>query len=225
MRLRAAKATAKCSDPEIRVPVAAEFNAGYAVGSLNVHWNPEALVLKAVEYNADLAPKNQPAPIKNSGTNRVCFGNYLATENFTGTGTLFTLVFALAENAKPGTYAITFDKFDFLDKDISTLTASCTDGAVTLESGDDPGFLLGDVDGDGKFSVEDAQLTLKAYTVRIAGKDMNFDARQMKAANINGDDEISVDDAQFILIYYVNNTVAGNPVTWEALLEKAKKKS
>ena len=114
---------------------------------------------------------------------------------------MFTLVFAPAENAKPGTYAITFDKFGFLDKDISTLTASCTDGAVTLESGDDPGFLLGDVDGDGKVSVEDAQLTLKAYTARIAGKDMNFDARQMKAANINSDDEISVDDAQFILIY------------------------
>ncbi|MBR3045979.1 MAG: hypothetical protein IKI45_16050, partial [Oscillospiraceae bacterium] len=133
MIMQAGKTVARIgSDAEILVPVIASKNAGYAVGSLTAHWNPDALVLKEVRYNEKLAPANQPAPVKNSGSYRVCFGNYLATENFTGTGTLFTLVFTAAENVKPETVAITFDKFDFLDADINTLTASCSAGEVVL---------------------------------------------------------------------------------------------
>ena len=43
----------------------------------------------------------------------------------------------------------------------------------------------------------------------------------MKAADINGDSVISVDDAQCILRYYTENTVAGNPITWNEILKKA----
>ena len=93
---------------EVRVPVRADSNTGYAVGSINISWNADVLILKAVEYNAELAPANQPAAIKNSGSYRVCFGDYLATENFTGTGVLFTLVFETADGAAPDTYPITF---------------------------------------------------------------------------------------------------------------------
>ena len=74
--------------------------------------------------------------------------------------------------------------------------------------------------GDGEVSVDDAQLTLKAYTERIAGNDMKLTAEQIKASDVNGDGEISVDDAQNILIYYVNNTVAGKVLTWDELLGK-----
>ena len=74
---------------------------------------------------------------------------------------------------------------------------------------------------DGAISVEDAQLTLKAYTNRIAGNDMNLTTEQIKAADINGDSVISVDDAQCILRYYTENTVAGNPITWDEILKKA----
>ena len=74
--------------------------------------------------------------------------------------------------------------------------------------------------GDGEVSVDDAQLTLKAYTERIAGNDMKLTAEQIKAADVNGDGEVSVDDAQNILIYYVNNTVAGKILTWDELLGK-----
>ena len=79
----------------------------------------------------------------------------------------------------------------------------------------------GDVNCDGEVSVDDAQLTLKAYTNRIAGNDMNLTAEQIKAADINGDSVISVDDAQCILRYYTENTVAGNPITWNEILKKA----
>ena len=41
--------------------------------------------------------------------------------------------------------------------------------------------------------------------------------------HFNQDGKLSVDDAQNILIYYVNNTVAGNVLTWEELLSKKSK--
>ena len=37
-------------------------------------------------------------------------------------------------------------------------------------------ILLGDVTRDGEVSIDDVQLTLKAYTERIAGNDMNLTA-------------------------------------------------
>ena len=103
---------------------------------------------------------------------------------------------------------------------MNTVTVSCTNGAVTLENSDEPDFLLGDVNGDGKVSVDDAQMTLKAYTFRIAGKEMNLDERQIKAADIDENAIISVEDAQLILKYYTQKTVAGKDITWEDILGK-----
>ena len=80
--------------------------------------------------------------------------------------------------------------------------------------------LRGDVDEDGAVSIEDVQIALKAYTVRVSGKNFGLTDRQLKAADVNDDAELSVDDVQNILIYYVNNTVAGKVLTWEELLGK-----
>ncbi|MBR5362249.1 MAG: hypothetical protein IK134_02840 [Oscillospiraceae bacterium] len=82
--------------------------------------------------------------------------------------------------------------------------------------------LRGDLDGDGKVSVEDAQLTLNAYAQTVAGMDSGLTETQKAAANVNGDKEVSVEDAQLILLYYVNNTLAGTAVTWESLLSPEK---
>lgn len=79
--------------------------------------------------------------------------------------------------------------------------------------------MYGDLTGDRDVSVDDAQLTLKAYTERIAGNDMKLTAEQIMAADVNDDGEISVDDAQNILIYYVNNTVAGKLLAWAELFK------
>ena len=113
----------------------------------------------------------------------------------------------------------------------TTATNTATTAAVTSESGTEttpaqitttaptePEILTGDVNGDGEVTVEDAQLTLKAYTKRIAGLDMGLTERQIQAANVNGDAELSVDDAQFILRYYTEKVVAGKDITWEAIL-------
>ena len=82
-----------------------------------------------------------------------------------------------------------------------------------------PVSLYGDTNLNNEISVDDAQLTLKAYTERIAGNGLNLTTEQIIAADINGDGEISVDDAQNILIYYVNNTVSGKILTWDELLK------
>ena len=61
---------------------------------------------------------------------------------------------------------------------------------------------------------------MKAYTVRVSGKDTGLTDQQIKAADVNENGELSVDDVQNILICYVNNTVAGTKITWEQLLGK-----
>ncbi len=99
-------------------------------------------------------------------------------------------------------------------------TTSVTETTPIITTSTAPAPLRGDVNGDGEVSVDDAQLTLKAYTERIAGNDMKLTDEQIKAADVNGDGEISVDDAQNILIFYVNNTVAGKVLTWDELLGK-----
>ena len=60
--------------------------------------------------------------------------------------------------------------------------------------------------------------TVKATTT--TAKETGLTDRQIKAADVNEDGELSVDDVQNILIYYVNNTVAGKELTWEQLLGK-----
>ena len=80
------------------------------------------------------------------------------------------------------------------------------------------GVLPGDLNGNQEVGVDDAQLTLKAYTERIAGKRMNLTAAQINAADITGDGEVGVDDAQLILKYYTSKSLSGKSVTWEQLL-------
>jgi len=75
----------------------------------------------------------------------------------------------------------------------------------------------GDVDGDGDVSVEDAQMTLQAYTNLLAGKDSGLTAEQAIAADVNGDGEVTVEDAQSILQYYTEALAGKNP-TWDKIL-------
>ena len=115
---------------EVKMPVSVTVNPGYAVGSLDVKWNNAALTLKDVEYTA---PAINPAPITNSGKYRVSFGDYLATENYTGKSVLFTLVFEVAEGAEAGTYPIRLAMPDFRTADIEKLTVILKNGSAVLE--------------------------------------------------------------------------------------------
>lgn len=86
----------------------------------------------------------------------------------------------------------------------------------------EPEFLRGDVNGDGKIGVDDAQTALIAYTEQFAGNPVNLTDIQRKAVDVNEDGKLNVDDAQNILIYYTETKVAGKVLTWEQLLGKQK---
>ena len=77
----------------------------------------------------------------------------------------------------------------------------------------------GDATLDGIVSIEDAQLTLKAYTAHVAGIASTLNAVQNRTMDADGSGEVSVEDAQLILRYYTENTVAGKNITWEDLLK------
>ena len=82
----------------------------------------------------------------------------------------------------------------------------------------EPEFLRGDINGDGKIGVDDAQAALIAYTEQFAGNPVDLTDTQRKAVDVNEDGKLNVDDAQNILIYYTERNVAGNDITWEDLL-------
>ena len=75
----------------------------------------------------------------------------------------------------------------------------------------------GDINGDHKVNVMDAQIAVIDYVTQMSGQETTLDAAELKAADVNGDGKLSVDDAQNILIYYVRNSVASDAVTWEEL--------
>ena len=86
-------------------------------------------------------------------------------------------------------------------------------------------LLPGDLNDDGAVSADDAQMTLKAYTERIAGNDMKLTEDQVLAADVDEDGALSVEDAQFILKYYTAKTVAQKDITWDDILNPSAKQS
>ena len=103
----------------------------------------------------------------------------------------------------------------------NTYELAAKDGMAefTVSVGKEPE--CGDISGDGEISVEDAQLTLRAYTKSVAGLDNGLNPAQKKAADINGDGTVSVEDAQYILRYYTEKIVSGKDgFTWDDLLKQ-----
>ena len=87
--------------------------------------------IREVEYSA-LAPKGYSAEIKNTGKYIIDFGDDLATKDFTGTGTFFTLVFQVKAGAMTGDYPITLTDFDVNDNYIDPVTVTGKAGKVKL---------------------------------------------------------------------------------------------
>ncbi|MBR3446424.1 MAG: leucine-rich repeat protein, partial [Oscillospiraceae bacterium] len=71
-------------------------------------------------------------------------------------------------------------------------TTAVTTTADTIPT--EPEVLKGDADENGEVSIADVQLALKAYTMRISGKEMGLTDKQIKAADVNENGELSVDD-------------------------------
>lgn len=74
----------------------------------------------------------------------------------------------------------------------------------------------GDVDYDGDVTLDDAFLTLSAYSRKAAGNAMGMNDMQTASADIDGDGTITIDDA-FLILQYYSYGAAGRDVTWDAL--------
>ena len=81
------------------------------------------------------------------------------------------------------------------------------------------GKVTGDVDLNGTVTAGDAQIVLNTAAERVAYNSVKLRELQEQAADVNGDGMINAADAQLILNYYVQNTVAGIPATWEEIVK------
>ncbi len=77
----------------------------------------------------------------------------------------------------------------------------------------------GDWDLNGLIGSDDAQSVLRVYTQSVAGEEVKLSEMQQTAADVNGDSAVDSADAQLILLYYVQNSVAGVPTDWDALVK------
>lgn len=78
----------------------------------------------------------------------------------------------------------------------------------------------GDYDQNGKVEAADAQNTLIEYTAAVAEQPYAFNPLTYAHCDVNGDGDLTAGDAQTILQYYTANEVAGDPTTWEMLLDE-----
>ncbi|MBQ8180433.1 MAG: hypothetical protein IJ010_00435 [Ruminococcus sp.] len=76
------------------------------------------------------------------------------------------------------------------------------------------GYLLGDVDGDGKITGSDATMALVEYTRISSDLDGEFNKYQNAAADVNKDGILNGTDATMILRYYTIMSSNGNP-SWD----------
>ena len=96
-------------DDTVTVPVNVTINPGYTLGTVAVTWDTSAMSLSEVVYT-DLAPNASSPAVTDftDGIYYISFGDPAAAQDFTGTGTFFKLVFAINQDAQPGSYNVTF---------------------------------------------------------------------------------------------------------------------
>ena len=138
--VRSVNASLKAGDT-VKVDVAAIENKGFAYGSVKAEWDKDALELTDVVYT-DFAPDNNASDVKNSGKYIARFGSYTASENTTGTGILFSLIFKITEAAEEADYPITLSNAEVLNSDSKTLTAYTLSGNVVLGAYKDKALVL-----------------------------------------------------------------------------------
>lgn len=114
--------------------------------------------------------------------------------------------------------------------DSPELTLYAYEGTSTMKYGEEAGVQIlslgeiycakpGDANGDTALSVEDAQLVLKVYTERFAGRAYSLPDALETAADVDEDGELTVKDAQYILRFYTETVVARKNIGWQDILD------
>ena len=207
----------------VRVPVRIRNNPGIAALSLNISYDTAKLKLLGAEDGGILGKSSFLAGNDLTAVPYTLNWDSLGTVNNTGNGIVAALEFeVLAEGS--ASVILELNQSSTFDMNFEEVGFVTVNGTVSAEAAVPPAAkpLKGDVNLDAEVSVEDAQLALKAYTERLAGKNTGLTDDQLRNGDVTGDGILSVEDAQYILIYYVKNVVSGTKITWDELIPAAR---
>ena len=99
----------------------------------------------------------------------------------------------------------------------AALTAGTASGSIPVCAEDQViDVQRGDLNEDGKVTVEDAQLALLEYAEQVAEKPGFLTDGQFLAADVNKDGYVNVADAQTMLNYYCQTGLIGEEKSWAA---------
>ena len=114
----------------------------------------------------------------------------------TGSFDSYTFYFDIPKGIQPGKYALTVNVDSLFDKQLCDLESKVQDGYIEVLSN-----VRGDANGDGIVTKEDAELTLREYTLRSANKDGILTQQGRLNADIDGDGFPTASDASAILYF------------------------
>lgn len=132
MSLEVGHVTALITDTEVKVPISATVNTGYGAGIITVEWDKSKLELTDVLFSDAVPADNGSAPVSNSGSYKIAFGDDFTSAPYTGIGTLFTLIFRIPSGAAAGTIPVKIRSADIQNTDIENMRVTTADGSVTL---------------------------------------------------------------------------------------------
>ncbi|MBR3952787.1 MAG: InlB B-repeat-containing protein [Oscillospiraceae bacterium] len=165
--------------------VAMQFAVQYDAEKLNL----ESCTAGAVIKDTD--------PLINTNIPGIIIFAWDGLGEFTGEGSLLDMVFSAKEGVEAQDVEIRIltdsDEYDFIfaDVDYNNIEMNVTNGVISIID-----VIYGDVNGDGRVNVLDANLVR-----RCAAKLAELDAKQTKAADVDGNGKVNVLDANIVRRY------------------------
>ncbi len=188
------------------VPVNIDNATGMAICAMDVYINfaPATLAISEVQRTILTLNYSFAQNIVSDGVVKISLATAVCGTPLYGPGTLFNLVFSVPGAA--GTVSpLTFDVAStdlYVNNDFYNATPlNLVNGSFTVQ----PGFVLGDLNGDGVVTTADATIALNIAVEK--SPDYPPTAQQMVAGDVNGDKRINAADAALIM-----RIAAGLPV-------------
>lgn len=120
----------------VTVTVSLAENPGIAGGSFQLHYDKSVLKIKDpqtdVTTSNDAIPASAGPTCRKDGDGFVGY-SFAGTDNFTGTGTIFTIKFEILDTAAVGDTALTFTNQETSNDDLKAVDVQVTNGKVTVE--------------------------------------------------------------------------------------------
>ena len=178
---------------QVTIPVSIENNPGLALFDFVVRYDPNIMAPVGVEQGAAIPNFFVSSNLNFAPDGVRIMGMDFSSSNFENDGNMVYIIFDIHVTADPGSYPvkvelISFNTFQgFLQIPIDPVTTN--NGSVTVLP-----FLLGDVDGDGFVTMDDAFMVLMYLSGLI-----DLTPRQRLAADVNQDGVIDMLDVQLIM--------------------------